>query len=297
MNAHLMSGLPVRRVVCAGHVSKLLLVTVSVFSAVLLPVSGFSAELLRNWWGDRFHDIEQTGDSTWQQAKHKTEEIANSSEAHQAEEHAKETWRQAEELANSSAVHSLEKIANGTLNQAEQKIREMENSEQALEARRSFGHAISQAQNSSAFTEATAAMQSSLKEASALGHSAQAEAIQHAIANVSGKLREELPAAPANFTVPTKCLVAMAVGAGLPAAGGLSMGVLGFGVEGVEAKSVAAAWQSAIGDVESGSLFSKLQSLGASGYSGAIVLSGPMAVASFYFCETVNLLCNGCIMS
>ena len=59
----------------------------------------------------------------------------------------------------------------------------------------------------------------------------------------------------------------VAICAGLPLAGYLAgpmiLPALGFGAKGVTAGSVAAAWQASIGNVQAGSLFSTLQSAGA----------------------------------
>ena len=50
-----------------------------------------------------------------------------------------------------------------------------------------------------------------------------------------------------------------------------AVGTIGFGPGGVVPNSIAAAWQSSIGIVPAGSLFSLLQSIGASGGSTATV--------------------------
>lgn len=52
-----------------------------------------------------------------------------------------------------------------------------------------------------------------------------------------------------------------------------TLGTIGFGPGGVVAGSLAAAWQSSIGSVATGSLFALLQSIGASGGSTAAVWS------------------------
>lgn len=59
--------------------------------------------------------------------------------------------------------------------------------------------------------------------------------------------------------------------------GTMSLPLIGFGFAGVTAGSLAASWQSSIGFVTAGSLFSILQSLGASGLG--ILLFGSSGVA------------------
>ncbi len=80
------------------------------------------------------------------------------------------------------------------------------------------------------------------------------------------------------------------------AASGLGLAALGFGSEGVEACSLAALWQSALGDVEAGSLFARLQSLDAKGLSIAqkFEVSGAIARISACICGVVNDLCQHC---
>ena len=57
-----------------------------------------------------------------------------------------------------------------------------------------------------------------------------------------------------------------------------AVGIIGFGPGGVVANSIAAAWQSSIGNVAAGSLFALLQSIGASGGSTAAVWSAVAGV-------------------
>eukprot|EP00747_Dinoflagellata_sp_TGD_P221391 gnl/TRDRNA2_/TRDRNA2_93229_c0_seq1.p1 gnl/TRDRNA2_/TRDRNA2_93229_c0~~gnl/TRDRNA2_/TRDRNA2_93229_c0_seq1.p1 ORF type:complete len:260 (-),score=55.26 gnl/TRDRNA2_/TRDRNA2_93229_c0_seq1:469-1248(-) len=101
-----------------------------------------------------------------------------------------------------------------------------------------------------------------------------------------------------SYVIPPKCLLAMAVGGGaVAAASGLGLAALGFASEGVEAGSLAALWQSALGDVEEGSLFARLQSLGAKGLSTAqnFRVSGVVASISACMCGVVDDLCQHCI--
>lgn len=102
------------------------------------------------------------------------------------------------------------------------------------------------------------------------------------------------------YVITPKCLLAMAVGGGaIPAASGLGLAALGFASEGVEAGSLAALWQSALGDVEAGSVFSRLQSLGAKGLSTAhaFEVKGVLATISAGVCGVVNSLCHNCLSS
>jgi len=103
-----------------------------------------------------------------------------------------------------------------------------------------------------------------------------------------------------SYVIPPKCLLAMAVGGGAVAsASGLGLAALGFASEGVEAGSLAALWQSALGDVESGSLFARLQSLGAKGLSTAekFKVTGVVASVSACMCGVVDDLCQHCMSS
>jgi len=103
-----------------------------------------------------------------------------------------------------------------------------------------------------------------------------------------------------SYAIPSKCLLAMAVGGGaVGAASGLELAALGFASEGVEAGSLAALWQSALGDVEAGSLFARLQSLGAKGLSVAkkFEVSGVFATISACICGVVDDLCQHCMSS
>ncbi|CAD7954025.1 unnamed protein product [Amoebophrya sp. A25] len=83
-----------------------------------------------------------------------------------------------------------------------------------------------------------------------------------------------------NWSCADKVLAA----AGLGAAGGvalvpLSLEILGFGAEGVESGSVAAKWQSSIGNVAAGSLFAVLTSIAMGGISNAPFVLVPGFVA------------------
>merc|ERR1719220_1571252 len=93
------------------------------------------------------------------------------------------------------------------------------------------------------------------------------------------------------YVVPPKCLLAMAVGGGAVAASsGLALAALGFAEEGVEAASLAALWQSSLGDVEAGSIFARLQSIGAKGLSITedFEVAQKFATISSAFCGVVN---------
>lgn len=97
------------------------------------------------------------------------------------------------------------------------------------------------------------------------------------------------------YVISPKCLLAMAVGGGaVTATTGLGLAALGFASEGVEAGSLAALWQSSMGDVEAGSLFARLQSLGAKGLAAStnFEVSGILATISACFCGVVDNLCH-----
>jgi hypothetical protein len=104
-----------------------------------------------------------------------------------------------------------------------------------------------------------------------------------------------------SYVIPSKCLLALAVGGGaVEAASGLGLAALGFASEGVEAGSLAALWQSALGDVEAGSLFARLQRLGAKGLSvdkDFKVLGRVLASSSASICAVVDHLCHHCMSS
>lgn len=102
------------------------------------------------------------------------------------------------------------------------------------------------------------------------------------------------------YVIPSKCLLAMAVGGvAVDAASGLGLAALGFASEGVEAGSLAALWQSALGDVEAKSLFARLQSLGAKGLSvdQKFKVYGVLAEISACMCGVVDHLCHHCMSS
>jgi len=102
------------------------------------------------------------------------------------------------------------------------------------------------------------------------------------------------------YVIPPKCLLALAVGGGaVEAVSALGLAALGFAAEGVEAGSLAALWQTAFGDVEAGSLFARLQSLGAKGLSitQGFEVTGVIATIAACFCGVVNDLCHDCISS
>jgi len=93
--------------------------------------------------------------------------------------------------------------------------------------------------------------------------------------------------------VPYGCLVAAAVGSGVTVVSiPLVIASLGFGAEGVAAESLAAAWQSSLGEagIESGSAFAKLQSVGMTSISiqDGVVVSGQLAVVMTAFCAKAD---------
>lgn len=90
------------------------------------------------------------------------------------------------------------------------------------------------------------------------------------------------------FTVPPKCLAAMAVGAvGSIVAAPIILGIAGFGSAGVAGGSLAALWQSTMAGVASGSFFSTLQAIAMGGLStsGAVSLGGAAASGALAFCK------------
>jgi len=101
-----------------------------------------------------------------------------------------------------------------------------------------------------------------------------------------------------SFTVPKKCLVAMAVGAvGSVFAAPAMLAMAGFTSAGITGGSLAALWQSSMAGVSGGSLFATLQSMamGGLGTAGTMSLSGSAATGALAFCKGVDSLCNGCI--
>merc|ERR1712087_831734 len=101
----------------------------------------------------------------------------------------------------------------------------------------------------------------------------------------------------ATFDIPPLCQdameVAVVVAAGVAAPPAV-MSALGFTADGVEAESLAALWQSTIGNVEKGSVFARLQSAGARGLlaSESMTVTGIAAVAAETFCASFNEICK-----
>lgn len=71
---------------------------------------------------------------------------------------------------------------------------------------------------------------------------------------------------------------AVAVGAG-------ALSLAGFGMAGIAAGSAAAAWQSSIGSVATGSTFATLQSLGATGWIATTFGGGAAAASGAYVAD------------
>ena len=99
-----------------------------------------------------------------------------------------------------------------------------------------------------------------------------------------------------DFVIPTYCLFAMLVGAGL---GGVLtvfgipflLGLFGFTAAGVSAGSLAAMWQGTMGGaVGAGSLFALLQSIAASGFGllSTVAVSGATGSLAYAFCTKVD---------
>eukprot|EP00928_Gymnodinium_smaydae_P012908 TRINITY_DN14714_c0_g2_i1.p1 TRINITY_DN14714_c0_g2~~TRINITY_DN14714_c0_g2_i1.p1 ORF type:complete len:334 (+),score=57.91 TRINITY_DN14714_c0_g2_i1:128-1003(+) len=107
-----------------------------------------------------------------------------------------------------------------------------------------------------------------------------------------------------SYDIQPVCLDVMAVGLVVSAGGAAALaapeallGLIGFGAEGVEADSLASLWQSVIGDVPKGSLFSRLQSISAKAVLATQPLKvvGPLAPGAWAFCEVADVICNNCI--
>lgn len=126
------------------------------------------------------------------------------------------------------------------------------------------------------------------------------EQLKVAIQALYAEWRKSAKPLHGSYVVPSKCLLAMAVGGGaVLISSGLVLAGLGFASEGVEAGSLAALWQSSLGDVESGSLFARLQSLGAKQLSTTenFLVDGELAIIATCFCGVVNVLCNECLVT
>mmetsp|Transcript_24930 Transcript_24930/g.55314 ORF Transcript_24930/g.55314 Transcript_24930/m.55314 type:complete len:90 (-) Transcript_24930:113-382(-) len=56
-------------------------------------------------------------------------------------------------------------------------------------------------------------------------------------------------------------------------------------------------WQSLLGDVEAGTVFSSMQSIGAKGLSSMtnFKVAGAVAIVAGQFCGVLNAICNGCV--
>jgi len=97
------------------------------------------------------------------------------------------------------------------------------------------------------------------------------------------------------YTISPFCGNALEVGAVVAAGIVASPALLeaaGFGAEGVAGDSLASTWQSVVGDVETGSLFARLQSLGARGVlqTASIRAVGVEAVAASAYCAAAQEL-------
>ena len=102
---------------------------------------------------------------------------------------------------------------------------------------------------------------------------------------------------PGSYVIPPPCLTVMVgtalSGTALLAALTVAVPAIGFCEDGVEAESIAAAWQATIGDVEKESLFATFQSLAARGELLSILNVGlpvvsNLAVASAAFCSKLD---------
>lgn len=99
-------------------------------------------------------------------------------------------------------------------------------------------------------------------------------------------------------TIPKKCLVAMAVGAGASVASApMMLAAAGFSTLGITGGSLAATWQATMGTIGAGSIFASLQSfaMGGLGVGGSLSLAGAGGASAISFCKAVDKLCNGCI--
>jgi len=95
------------------------------------------------------------------------------------------------------------------------------------------------------------------------------------------KNAKETPAAGAEgVPLGTKIAIGVGVVGGLVALGATVPIMMGFGAGGIMAGSMAAAWQSAIGNVVAGSTFATLQSMGATGTFVAVQTAGFGTVAA-----------------
>lgn len=182
---------------------------------------------------------------------------------------------------------------------------EMENL--ARKVTESVKHEWNEISHSDAIKQLSAKSQKSFQEAieaAKTGSKALEEKAAEAVKATTQELYAEWQSAmkplDGPFIVPPKCLLSMAVGAGaITAASGLGLAALGFSTEGVMAESLAALWQSSLGNVAKDSLFAKLQSLGAVGLSKSIDFEvlGVVASVSACFCGVVNELCHNCLQS
>lgn len=148
--------------------------------------------------------------------------------------------------------------------------------------------------------------QVALRDLEAAAKAGEKDAEQKALSALKAAIREMFTAwhkatTPLDhpYVISPKCLLAMAVGAGaITASSGLGLAALGFAELGIQAESFAALWQCSLGDVEAGSLFARLQSLGAKGLSLAekFEVTGVVATISACFCGVVNDVCHHCLV-
>lgn len=221
------------------------------------------------------HGIEQGAES----AEHEAERALNSSAIHKVEGSAEQGFQGAKEEAQralrSSAAHQVE----GT----------------AEEGFQAAGNAAARGLNSSAAHKAESAAEQGFETAKS-----GAQQALNATQAAKSKL-DQLGGRIANYTVhlSPQCVRALELGA-VVATGTLAAPALidavGFTAEGVAAESLASLWQSTIGDVEEGSVFARLQSLGASGIVAqtslrAAGIEGVLAVA---YCDAASAMCSSC---
>mmetsp|Transcript_65102 Transcript_65102/g.128570 ORF Transcript_65102/g.128570 Transcript_65102/m.128570 type:complete len:299 (-) Transcript_65102:91-987(-) len=225
--------------------------------------NGQHAMSLWSWngvWGSMVNDTK----SAMNETKSAVRQVQNSTYTQRAE--------QTGANASTATAHEVASVVHDLRHETKSAVKQVQNSSSVQDAEQTMADTAS---------TATSAVASSIAAASRAMH-AKVKALGAKIVNET-------------YTISPLCLDAMAIGAVVIATGVAPtalLGAAGFTAEGVEAESLAAIWQSTIGDVEKGSLFARLQAAGATGEaaSAALKVTGVTAVGALAFCDTIQTL-------